>query len=473
VSYPSRFLAAALAAPLLLCSTRALAQAPNAPSALTDEVRRSVVDSVARVLEARYVDTTIARRIGSRLRERLAARAYDAVATAPAFADVLMRDLQGVIADKHLRVTYEPQRDFAVAGPEARASAAPTMVMRRPPDQASGAPAAGQPASGGRAPWTRIDGREASAIARTNFAFERVERLPGNVGYIRLEQFVPLDLSRETWAAALAFLRHVDALIVDVRGNVGGAPDAVQFLLGHFVRERTLLFAAYNRAADRRFEHWAEPEPSGPRLAGVDLYVVQDRNSASTAETIGYVTQQHRLGTVVGDTTAGAGNGGTKVSVGAGLALFIPQFRITTGPGFERTGVVPDVWAPSEHAPAVAHRLALQRLAARPADPAVARERAFALELVSAAARPARASDRPLATFAGTYGGRRFEVRDGALVWIGATGRTATLTRADDLVFRSQTSRFRFTLDASGAAVAVEVEPVDGPTVRDARDGAG
>ncbi|MGZ8458233.1 MAG: S41 family peptidase, partial [Gemmatirosa sp.] len=456
--------AIALAATLVLLPTVARAQAQATHPALDGDARRAIVDSVARVLEARYVDTTIARRIGVRLRAQLARRAYDAITSAPDCATTLMRDLQGVVADRHLRVTYEPERDFAAIGPAARESG-PRMVMRPPPSAATGA----TPAPGTRAPWTRIDGRDSSAIARTNFAFERVERLPGNVGYIRLHQFVPLDLSRDTWLAALAFLRNVDALIVDVRDNVGGAPDALQFLLGHFVRDRRLLFAAYNRAADRTFEHWAEPDTSRPSFQGVDLYVVQDRNSASTAEIIGYVTQHNRLGTVVGDTTAGAGNGGSKVSVGAGLALFIPQFRIVTGPGFERTGVVPDVWAPSDRAPAVAHQVALQRLTQRTAEPAVARERAFALELVTAASRAPRASDRALSTFAGSYGGRRFQVRDGALLLVGATGRTSTLTRANDLVFRSPTARYRFEVDATGAAVAVRVEPMDGAALRDAR----
>jgi hypothetical protein len=467
VPLPLRARSLALVAGLLLSTSAARAQASGGPAALTPDARRAIVDSVARVLERRYVDTTLARRIGVRLREQLAGRAYDAITAAPDLATALMRDLQGVVADKHLRVTYEPERDFAVLGPAARDASAPRMVMRPSP----GAAAAGQPAPAGsaRGAWTRIDGREASAIARTNFAFARVERLPGNVGYIRLDQFVPLDLSRDTWVAALAFLRHVDALIVDVRDNVGGAPDAVQFLLGHFVRERTLLFAAYNRAANQTFEHWAEREPARPSFSGVDLYVVQDRNSASTAETIGYVTQQHRLGTVVGDTTAGAGNGGTKVSVGAGIALFIPQFRIVTGPGFERTGVAPDVWAPSERAPEVAHRLALQRLAARPAEPAVARERAFALELASASARGAQRADRPLESLAGAYGGRRFLVRDGALVHLSATGRSATLARADDLVFRSPTARYRFEVDGAGTPIAVQIEPLDGAAMREAR----
>jgi hypothetical protein len=334
---------------------------------------------------------------------------------------------------------------------------------------AASAPSAGAPApGGGPTPWRRIDGRDSTTLARDNFAFDRIEVLPGNVGYLKLHEFVPLDLSRDTWIAALRFLRHVDALIVDVRDHRGGAPEAVQLLLSHFVREPMLLAASYNRAAHLVFERWTEADVPGPRLDGVPLFVVQNRNSGSSAETLGYVVQQHRLGTVVGDTTAGAGNGGSKLSVGGGLALFIPQFQIITGPGYERTGVAPDVWAPSEGAVAVAHRLALRQLTAG-APPEVARERAWALELLDAAARERRADDPPLAAFTGAFGNRRFEARGDALVHVGVTGTITPLARVDARTFRAGTVRFRFEGTDGAPAPAVTVEPLHGATVRNPR----
>ncbi|MGZ8376551.1 MAG: hypothetical protein ACXW0Z_04845, partial [Gemmatirosa sp.] len=94
---PFTLRAIALAATLVLLPTVARAQAQSTHPALDGDARRAIVDSVARVLEARYVDTTLARRIGTRLRTQLASGAYEGIADAPTFATTLMRELQGVV----------------------------------------------------------------------------------------------------------------------------------------------------------------------------------------------------------------------------------------------------------------------------------------------------------------------------------------------------------------------------------------
>ena len=366
----------ALLAALLLAVPAALAAQPavpsdapsaapaatpaDAPATVDAAARRRIVDSVASVLAERYVDSTVARRLAETVRGRLAAGAYDAYADALAFGAALMRDLQSVVQDKHLRIAYLPQRDFALGGPRVVRVGAP-----------GGAPAAG--AAGPVRRWTRPDPRDSVQVARTNFAFERVERLDGNVGYLRVERFVPLDWSRGTAAAAMAFLANSDAVILDLRGNPGGSPDLVELLLSYFApAEPMSLVTVYNRAANVTIEHRTHAEVPGRRLTGVPLYVLQDARSASSAEMLAYMVRQHRLGTVVGETSSGAGNGGANLSVGAGLALFVPEMRVTSGPGFERTGVEPDVRTPGDSALLVAHRLAREAIAARAAPSAPA-----------------------------------------------------------------------------------------------------
>ena len=367
---PSALLAALLlAAPATLAAQPAVpsdapaatpAAAPSvAPASVDADARRRIVDSVATVLAERYVDSTIARRLAETVRGRLAAGAYDAYADAPAFGAALMRDLQSVVQDKHLRLAYLPQRDFALGGAR--------MVRAA----SGGAPAGG--AAGPTRRWTRPDPRDSAQLARTNFAFERVERLDGNVGYLKVERFVPLDWSRATAAAAMAFLANSDAVILDLRGNPGGSPDLVELLLSYFApAEPMSLMTVYNRAANVTIEHRTHAEVPGRRLTGVPLYVLQDARSASSAEMLAYMVRQQRLGTVVGETSSGAGNGGANLSVGAGLALFVPEMRVTSGPGFERTGVEPDVRATGDSALVVAHRLAREAIAGRAATSAPA-----------------------------------------------------------------------------------------------------
>lgn len=366
---PTSTLAAAFAL-AALAARPAYAQAPRPPAdtaaarpvpRLDAAARRLVVDSVASVLEARYADSATAVRLAARLRERLAAGAYDTAATPPGLRAALIQDLQGITSDKHLRLTYEPEREYSLV--------------------ANGAPAGAPSAPGGPVRWNRIDPRDSATIARTNFAFDRVERLPGNVGYLKLSQFVPLDYSRQTAVAAMAFLAHSDAVIVDLRDNIGGSPDLVELILSYFFGpEPVPLMTTYGRFAHVTNVHRTLAEVPGRRMPGVDLYVLTNGRSGSAAEMFAYAVQQLQRGTLVGETTAGAGNGGAKLSVGYGLALFVPQFQIVSGPGYERTGVPPDVAVASADALATAHRLALERLAARDVDPRAKAERERALE---------------------------------------------------------------------------------------------
>lgn len=440
------------------------AQAPSAAPARTvappldGPTRARIVDSVARVLEARYVDGETATRLGARLRARLAAGAYDGEREPPAFGAALMRDLQAVVRDKHLRVSYEPGQEFALGAPAGRSPAA--------------GPFGGAPVSAGAAGGPRreaIDGRDSVQLARINFAFERVERLPGNVGYLKIGQFFPLVFSGATATSAMRFLAGSDAVIVDLRDNVGGSPDLVEFLLSYFYGpEPVTLTTSYARFADARVERRTLRDLPSPRLDGAELFVLTNGNSASAAETFAYAARRTGRGTLVGETTAGAGNGGAKLSVGAGLVLFVPQFRVISGPGFEQTGVAPHVAVPGADAFDVAVDSALARLAARDAAPEVRRERAWALEWSRALRRPYAATAGELRAWAGRYGARTVVVEGGSLASIGATGWRTRLVPVAAGEFRARDARFRFERSADGVTLAVE--SLSGVTVRTRRD---
>lgn len=420
------------------------AAAPRPAPQLDATGRRMVADSIAKVLEARYADSAVAVRLAANLRARLADGAYDGQTVPADFGVAIMRDLQSVVADKHLRITYEPEREYTLT----------------PPAGPSGAPA------GGAVRWNRIDGRDSATIARTNFAFDAVERLPGNLGYLRLSQFVPLDYSRETAVAAMAFLANSDAVIIDLRDNVGGSPELVELILSYFFDpDPVTLLTTYGRFARITTERRTLREVPGRRMPRADLYVLTSGNSASSAEMFAYAVQQTRRGTVVGETTAGAGNGGAKLSVGFGLALFVPQFQVINGPGFERTGVTPDVATPREEALAMAHRMALERLAATEAEPRVKTERAWALELLRAQQQPVALDAAELARYAGTYGTRTIRVEVGRLVSIGSTGWKTPLVPLGPGIFRSPSERLRFQADASGVVRSVTIEAMNGTTI--------
>jgi hypothetical protein len=436
----------ALAAAAGLIAAPACAQQP----ALDRAAQQQVVDSIEAVLRARYIDEDVAVRVGASLRERLAAGAYRADTLPAAYAGALTRDMYAVSQDLHMRLSWEPTREFTLT------PSAPQMVR-----------APGPGGSGGAVRTGRIDARDSITIARSNFDYDRVERLPGNVGYLKLDQFQPLDYARGTAVAAMTFLANSDAVIIDLRDNLGGAPDHVRLLMSYFFgADSVRLWATGNPRLGIRNEYWSLAELPGRRMAGADLYVLTSGRTASSAETFSYVARQTGRGTVIGERTAGAGIGGARLSVGHGLALFVPQFAMLTGPGFERDGVEPDVAVPEDDALATAHRMALQRLAARGGDAQVQREREWALEMLTTSSRPTPAATE-LERYAGTFGTRRVRVQDGGLVMLSANGSETRLMSVAEHVFRAgDSTRVRFETDAAGRAVALTVEQSSGRSTR-------
>ncbi|WP_187107837.1 S41 family peptidase [Sphingomonas xanthus] len=430
---------------LLAVAVPAAAQvgAPAAPTALPAQLSaadiRSVVDNLSAAAEQRYVDPAAGKRMAGALRSKAAAGAYDRLTDPVELAVRLSADLYAAVPDVHLRVAYEPNRS------------AETLRQGTTGRQV-----------GGAQPFARIDPRSANAIARSNFGFETVQRLDGNIGYLKLNQFVIPDMSEPTARAALAFLSSSDAIIIDLRGNIGGSPELVRYILSHFTAPAPVaLMTRYIRDDDRTETMMTLGEVPGKRRHGTPLHVLIDRNSASSAEMFAYLVQQKRLGTVYGEISRGAGQGGNMIPVGHGLSAFIPFTRIVDGPGWEGTGIRPDVAASSADALGAAHRAALRQLVAATSNAEIRREREWALEMAEAAAQPPIGS-ADLARFEGQFASRAFKARQGTLYVIGASGREDALVRISDTVFRSTGGRYSFDFAGQQLAAKVVFESIGG-----------
>lgn len=321
--------------------------------ALAVEDRRGeVLEATAALLEARYLDADKGRELASMLREARREGRFAGIAEPEAYASALTAALQETVPDLHLRMNYLPEREFA-PGTEAEQAASRRDDSGR----------VRQVVRTGR-----IDPRTVEQIARSNFGVDRVEHLPGNIGYLKLTQFVPVELSRESLDAAIALVAHSDAVIVDLRGNIGGAPPTVGHLLSAFFsadREPVTLHASENRAMGVRSEVVTDPALSRPKLAQAPLYVLTDARTGSAAEMFAYAARRAGRATLVGENTAGAGNGATRHSVGNGFALLLSEWKVLTGPGWERIGVKPDIEVPADQALERALALAMEALAGR------------------------------------------------------------------------------------------------------------
>ena len=82
--------------------------------------------------------------------------------------------------------------------------------------------------------------RQLARQAYTNFGFEKVERLPGNIGYLKFNQFSDTEHAMRTAVSAMHFLENCDAVIIDLRENGGGSPSMIQLISTYFLEEPTI-----------------------------------------------------------------------------------------------------------------------------------------------------------------------------------------------------------------------------------------
>jgi retinol-binding protein 3 len=316
----------------------AVAQGP--PGDLPDltvnaATRKAVVDTLAERIERLYVFPDKARETARALRKRLAAREYDGITSAKELADSLTSHVQAVTHDLHLRVRYrhEPVPHRTESGPPPEAELRLMREMGR----------------------------------RTNYGFERVERLMGNVGYLDLRQFAGAPEAQATAVAAMNFLGNADALIVDLRRNGGGSPEMIATLLTYLTEpgNRLMFNTFYEREEDRTLQFWTNPFVPGPRLNGKPIYVLTSPRTFSAAEEFAYDIQTHKLGTIVGAVTGGGAHPGGNFRVHDHFMVFVSTGRAVnpvTKTNWEGVGVKPDIAAKPGEALRVAHAEALKKI---------------------------------------------------------------------------------------------------------------
>jgi C-terminal processing protease CtpA/Prc len=276
-----------------------------------------------------------ARAISKALRKRMSAHAYDRITSAGDFADTLTAHVQVVVPDLHLRVHYRHE---------------PMPVTQE--DE----------------PQPESEQRRIQEMGRyINYGFERVERLPGNVGYLDLQQFSADPVGQATAVAAMTMLSNTDAMIIDLRRNGGGSPMMIATLLTYFVApdDRLLFNTFYHREDDKSVEYWTSPYVPGARYLGKPLYVLTSGRTASAAEEFAYDVQTHKLGTVVGAITRGGANPARIFRLSDHFAAVIATGRAinpVTKTNWEGVGVRPDSLTKAGEALRAAYSIALQKL---------------------------------------------------------------------------------------------------------------
>ena len=144
-----------------------------------------------------------------------------------------------------------------------------------------------------------------------NYGMHKVERLPGNVGYIELRQFHNTEWGGDTAVAAMNFLANASALIIDLRNCLGGNPGMVALVSSYIYGEEPVhLNSIYWRNDDATQQYWTLPYIPGKRFGDKPVDVLISKTTFSGGEEFAYNLKNRQRATLVSETTGGGAHTG-------------------------------------------------------------------------------------------------------------------------------------------------------------------
>jgi hypothetical protein len=329
------------------------------PEVVIDAIAQAdIIHRLLEKLNACYIYPDVAGEIGSQLQKHLEDGDYAGIFEGEFFALALTMHMQEVNHDEHLWVRWH-----AAALPE---DDGPLRLNQK---------------------WQEDRQLEARL---DNYGVHKLERLPGNVGYMDIHYFHRPAWGGDTTAAAMNFLAHTQALIIDLRQCTGGYPGMISLVCSYlFGEEPVHLVSIYWRDEDITQQYWTLPYVPGTHFVDKPVYVLTSKVTFSAGEMFANVLQTRQRATVIGEKTDGGAHAGASYRLHPHFEVFIPIGRTInplTGTNWEGCGVSPDISVPQDQAFKVAYKQALESIQAglgeSPSGPdkALAEETGRALE---------------------------------------------------------------------------------------------
>jgi len=434
-------LAGVAAAALVPASASTQAPRPSDTQAKIDP--KAVVADVRRIINKNYVLPEMRPKLDAVLAQGLAAGRYNTTDVG-LLAERINADMASVAHDGHLGMHFDAKQAADLrARPNAGDDDAPPSAD------------------------------EIAFANKLNHGITQMKVLPGNVRYMELVGFFWDGKQTEAiYDNAARFLQGGDAIIIDLRNNGGGSPDAVRYLVSHFLEPNRPIVTFYMRG--QAGDTWKSLNvPSNGRLNGKPLYVLTSRRSASAAEEFAGHVGGFKLGELVGDTTAGGGFRNTFYPVAGGYVFSVSVGRAvlaSTGKDWEKVGIIPTMKVEPDKALDAAQAKALRKLAAEATgrDKEIMEGNARVIEAKLNPVTPAL----PLPQYAGLYGERRISNDGKALAFQreGGPKRELVAIGPNEFVFAEDPMQRVVFKIAGNSATELQLIRGDGSTVVAARN---
>jgi C-terminal processing protease CtpA/Prc len=291
-----------------------------------------IIEPLAEALNDNYVFPDIAKEMAEMLQLKLSKNEYENIPSAEALCEKLTSDLREISKDKHVKLKYS-QRENSLDRKINESEQKKAYLLRSKAD---------------------------------NYGFYKVNRLPGNIGYIDLREFHNSKAAAETGANAMNLVANTEALIFDLRNNGGGDPNMVAFLTSYlFDSEPFHLNSFYYRPDDDYRQFWTMPVVTGKRYIDKPVYILISNQTFSGAEEFSYNLQHLKRAAIIGETSAGGANPGYIHQLTKHVSAFIPNGRAInpiTKTNWEGTGVKPDIETSKEESFGTAYKKALHHV---------------------------------------------------------------------------------------------------------------
>ena len=318
---------------------------PQRDMAVDKTLRGEVLEGVIANLNSYYIFPDQAKQIETALRNKQISGGYDAITSAEDLAATLTADIHQVNNDRHINVAYS---EAVLTEAEFEASEEETLTAE-----------------------------QEAELKRLNYGVHAASRLPGNIGYLDIQSFPPAEAAAPKYAAAMSLLSDTKALIIDLRSNQGGQPEAVALLASYLFDERTHLNDIYLRDGNQTIEMWTQDTLAGPRFGGQrKVYLLTSEDTFSAGEDFAYALKNLKRATLIGKATGGGAHPGSPHRINEHFAMIVPSGRSIspiTQTDWEGTGVLPDIEMDPEDALVQAQILILKDQLATEKNPRVHR----------------------------------------------------------------------------------------------------
>jgi len=299
--------------PLIILFALSIQALYSQETILSDEYKKETIEKLSLLIQDFYIYPDVAKKTSEHLYKQYEARHFDKYQHNESLATALTESVQSINKDKHMRIM----------------SNAPYI-----------------------APQNTLEAKSVHRMGQINnyrsinHGFKELKMLEGNVAYLDLRMFAPMDRAKEIADAYMKLLSLADAVVIDLTQNGGGNPSMVQYLCSYFFDKKLHLNSLYYREGDRTEEYWTLEEVGGKKLVDIPLFIMIGEETFSGAEEFSYNMQTRKRATIIGQTSAGAANPGGTRGINEHLSVFIPTGRAInpiTHTSWEGIGVQPEI----------------------------------------------------------------------------------------------------------------------------------